>query len=72
MEVWMYFVLVVIFVSSQVPSAPILTLNELSEEDCNAARANLQVAYKSSGYADHVKILCLPGTTATILPSPLF
>ena len=65
----MYFVLVVLFISSQTPTAPILTLNELSEEDCSAAKANLQLAYKSSGYGDHVKILCLPGTTATILPS---
>jgi hypothetical protein len=65
----MYFVLVVLFISSQVPTGPVLTLNELSEADCNAAKANLQVFYKSSGYAGHVKVLCLPGTTATILPS---
>lgn len=67
----MYFVLLVIFISSQTPTAPIITLNQTSEEDCNAARASLQQVYKTSGYGDHVKVLCVPGTTATILPPPL-
>lgn len=66
----MYFVLLVIFVSSQAPTAPIITLNQLSERDCNVAKASLQTVYKSSGYGEHVRVLCLPGTTATILPPP--
>jgi hypothetical protein len=68
----MYFVLMVLFISSQTPTAPLVTLNEMSEEECGQAKAQLLAIYKSSGYAEHVKVLCLPGTTATVLPPPLF
>jgi len=64
----MYFVLLVIFISAQTPSAPLITLNELSEEDCNTAKDSLQKFYRSSGYAEHVRVLCVPGTTLTVLP----
>lgn len=66
----MYFVLLVIFVSSQAPAAPIITLNEVSERECNVAKAHLQTVYQHSGYAEHVRVLCVPGTTASILPPP--
>ena len=66
----MYFVLLVIFVSSQAPAAPIIELNQVSKHDCESARTELQAVYKNSGYGEHVRVLCVPGTTASILPPP--
>ena len=66
----MYFVLLVIFVSAQAPAAPIIVLNQTSKRDCDNARAELVGVYKTSGYANHVRVLCVPGTTASILPPP--